>query len=66
MCDQCCIAPVCNALAEGKAATGTGATRLATDTERKPTKTDWQATAAAKGRAIATETNCLRAGQDKA
>ncbi len=38
----------------------------AIDTERKPTKTDWQATAAAKGRAIATETNCLRAGQDKA
>lgn len=30
MCDQCCIAPVCNALAEGKTATGTGATRLAT------------------------------------
>lgn len=30
MCDQCCIAPVCNALAEDKAATGTGATRLAT------------------------------------
>lgn len=38
----------------------------AIDTERKPTKTDWQATASAKGRAIATETNCLRAGQDKA
>lgn len=30
MCDQCCIAPVCNALAEDKEATGTGATRLAT------------------------------------
>lgn len=38
----------------------------AIDTERKPTKTDRQATAAAKVRAIATETNCLRAGQDKA